>query len=86
MFNSCFQLSDYKSPKNVKFDPYFATSPLTRESALSVLNNLYDFTVNPEKLNAANYYRVITFSRTTKELLTTEDLKIATDKGWTIAS
>lgn len=52
----------------------FANSPLTRESALVILNGLA-----PRETNGN-----VTFSTTTKNLLTDEDRAIATNKGWTI--
>ena len=56
----------------------FAQSPLTRESALSVINHLKDISGTGTTLT-------VTFSSTTKALLTDEDKAIATQKGWTIA-
>ena len=52
----------------------FSNSPLTRESALVILNGLA-----PRETNGN-----VTFSTTTKNLLTDEDRAIATNKGWTI--
>ncbi|MCD7721791.1 MAG: DUF285 domain-containing protein, partial [Prevotellaceae bacterium] len=53
-----------------------SSCPLTRESALVFLNGL---------ASGCKYDMTITFSSTTYALLTDEDIKIATDKGWTVA-
>ena len=51
---------------------------LPRESSLNVINNLYDIVAkgcNTQKIR---------FNQLAKAKLTTDDIKIATDKGWTI--
>ncbi len=51
---------------------------LPRESSLNVINNLYDIAAkgcNTQKIR---------FNQLAKAKLTTDDIKIATDKGWTI--
>ena len=54
----------------------FSTNPkLTKESLLSILNNLP--TISSTK--------TVTLGSTNLAKLTASDIKIATDKGWTVA-
>lgn len=71
----------HKSSYSNNYDLYFTESPLTRESAMSVINNVYDC-----KGNGQTGKRTITFKASTYNLLSADDIAIATNKGWTIAS
>lgn len=62
---------------NIKANICFDWSPLTRESALVVINGLADLTNSDTQ--------TITFSGTTKALLTEEDKTLITSKNWTLA-
>lgn len=59
----------------IKAGMSFSSSPLTRETALVILNGLVDGETG-----------TITFSDTTMALLTEDDIAIGTDKGWTITA
>ena len=76
-FLNCTKLTDITVYGEIPVSISFAQSPLTRESALSVLNHLKDISGTGTTLTA-------TFSPTTKELLEDEDKAIATQKGWTV--
>ena len=94
MFRNCSKLTNLKFMKNVgksftsstsannswkSFD--FTGSPLlTKESAMSIINNLYDLTLN----NAQPQY--VKFHKNTRALLTDEEIAIATMKNWNITS
>lgn len=56
----------------------FLCCPLTEESALVVLNGLYDMTGSSSVLT-------MIFSKTTYDLLTEEDIAIGTNKNWCIS-
>lgn len=77
-FTQCSSLEDVTFEGVIGQNISFAQSPLTRESALSVINHLKDISGTGTTLT-------VTFSSTTKALLTDEDKAIATQKGWTIA-
>ena len=74
MFSGCTSLTNCGGFKNLRVDMDLGSCPLTHESAMNVIN----------KLN--NYSRTLTFSKVTYDTLSKADIKIATDKGWTIAS
>lgn len=94
MFRGCKKLTNLKFMKNVgksftsstsannmwkSFD--FTGSPLlTKESAMSIINNLYDLTLN----NAPQQY--VKFHKNTRALLIDEEIAIATMKNWNITS
>lgn len=73
IFSGCTSLSNIKSCKTISSSVSFSDSPLTRESAIKVINAL-----NPEVVGT------LTLKASTKELLTDEDELIATNKGWQI--
>lgn len=77
-FRECTNLENVTFEGVIGQNISFAQSPLTRESALSVINHLKDVSSTGTTLT-------VTFSPTTKALLTDEDKAIATQKGWTIA-
>jgi surface protein len=92
MFGNCNALTNLKFGYNLgqaysksssgsSYDLYFTESPLTYESAMSVINNVYDC-----KANGHTQKRTITFKASTYNLLSADDIAIATNKGWTIAS
>ena len=72
MFGSCSSLTDLKFGKNFKTELDLSWSPLSHESALSVINGL-------TKVNELQY---ITFSKQTYATLSEEEIKKATDKNW----
>ncbi len=59
-------------------DVSFSASPLTIESALSVINALKDY-------SETETTHTLTLSDTTKAYLSDSDIAIATQKGWTVA-
>ena len=59
-----------------RFD--LSSCPLTKESALDVLNKLADRTATTNK-------PTLRLKSTVKALLSDDEIKIATDKGWTVA-
>ena len=77
-FVSCSKLKNIVIDGIIAASISFSNSPLTRESALSVINHLKDVKDTGTTLT-------VTFSSTTKALLTDEDKAIATQRGWTIA-
>lgn len=92
MFANCKALNNLKFGYNLgqaysktsassNYDLYFTESPLSYESAMSVINNVYDC-----KGNGHTGKRTITFKASTYNLLSADDIAIATNKGWTIAS
>lgn len=60
----------------IKYSISIPQSPLTRASALVLINGL----------DTVSTTQTITFSATTYALLTSDDIAIATGKGWTVAS
>ena len=79
MFNSCFKLSVINWPAVWSLAKYARTfdlspCPLNHDSCLALFNALQDCSGRTVKL-----------STTTKELMSADELKIATDKGVTIA-
>lgn len=77
-FRDCGKLENVTFEGVIGQNIDFSDSPLTRKSALSVINHLKDVSGTGTTLT-------VTFSSTTKVLLTDEDKAIATQKGWTIA-
>lgn len=77
MLINCASLTDLQFGKNLKVNIDMRWSPLTHASALSVIDGL-------ATLSATN--QGIVFSTTTYSTLTTAEIKVATDKGWTVAS
>ena len=83
MFNSCSSLTSLTLGANwasnnsiTSFDLSYC--PLTKESVLDVLNKLADRTATTNK-------PTLKLKSTVKALLSDEEIKIATDKGWTVA-
>lgn len=74
MFDSCFSLTDIKFGKNLKTSIEFYNSPLSHESALSVIDGLAK--VKEEQ--------TIWFSDETVKLLTDEDKKKIAEKNWSL--
>lgn len=81
MFASCNKLTTITGTmQNIKVDISLSSSPLTEASAMVVINGLYDFAAAGDTST-----HTVSFSSTTKALLTDDDKAVATDKGWTIA-
>lgn len=93
MFNQCYKLVNFGGLKNLgqAYDisqpenyQYYTlalnnSSALTHESLMNVINNLYDIAskgCNPQKLILGN---------TLLAKLTSEEIAIATNKGWTVS-
>ena len=74
-FYGCTSLTDCGGFKNLLYDIDLRYSPLTHESAMNIINKV-----------ATTNGHTITFSKVTYDTLSKADIKIATDKGWTIAS
>jgi surface protein len=78
MFNNCVALTTITGViSGIKISLSFSSSPLSRESALVIINGLADLT--------GETAQTLTLSSTTKVLLTDADKLIATNKNWTIA-
>ena len=80
MFGACYSLtsltlgSDWASNSSIKtFD--LSACPLTHDSCLDVFNKL------ATKTSSAT----LTLNSTTKALMSEDEIKIATDKGWTVS-
>ena len=83
MFRACSRLTSLTLGPNwasnnsiTSFDLSYC--PLTKESVLDVLNKLADRTATTSK-------PTLKLKSTVKALLSDEEIKIATDKGWTVA-
>ena len=78
-FGYCYALTTINGTiTGIKTDIYFENSPLTHDTALMLLNGLYDLTGGTQQ--------TITFSASTYATLTAEDIAIATNKNWQVAS
>jgi surface protein len=78
MFYNCAALTTITGViSGIKISLSFSSSPLSRESALVIINGLADLT--------GETAQTLTLSSTTKVLLTDADKLIATNKNWTIA-
>lgn len=75
MFYGCTSLTDCGGFKDLRISIDLSACPLTHESAMNIINKV-----------ATTNGQTITFSKVTYDTLSAEDIKIATDKGWTIAS
>lgn len=77
MFGDCTNLANIVGTiTGIKYGMTFADSPLTRNSALVILDGLDSSSPN----------HTIKFKASTYNLLTEDDIAIATDKGWSVAS
>ena len=74
MFCNCESLTDLKFGKNLKVSLNLNESPLTHESAMSVIDGLAE----------VKEQQTLTFSQKTYNTLTAENIKLATDKNWRI--
>jgi surface protein len=78
MFNNCYALTTITGViSGIKISLNISHSPLSRESALVIINGLADLTEGTAQ--------TLTLSSKTKVLLTDADKLIATNKNWTIA-
>lgn len=75
MFARCTALTDLKMGYNVQTRIDFSVSPLTHDSALSVINSL-------SKVQST---QTVIFKKTTYATLTNDEIAIATSKGWNVA-
>lgn len=75
MFQSCISLKNLVFGTNCRVSMNFSQSPLTHESALSVINGLAD----------VEEAQTVTFSKATYNTLSEEEIALATSKGWNIA-
>lgn len=76
MFSNNKALTDLKFGYNLATSISFKSSPLSHESALSVINGLADI----------KKAETITFKQSTYDTLTEDEIALATSKGWTIIS
>lgn len=77
VFGDCVALANITGTIiGIKHSIIFTDSPLTRDSALVILNGLDSSSPNNK----------IKFKASTYNLLTEDDIAIATDKGWSVAS
>ena len=75
LLSGCYSLTDLKFGKNLKISLKLYDSPLSHESALSVIDGLAEVEEQQEVL----------FSEETYKTLTAEEIKKATDKNWEIS-
>lgn len=86
MFDKCTSLTDFGGLKDIGKNGHwsrtvsFSDCPLTYQSALNVLNDLWNLK------GTVMSGRKLQFSAQTYNLLTLEDIKIGTDKGWSIVA
>lgn len=79
LFHSGFPNVKYSKNDNYY---YYNFPNLTRESYLSIFNNLYDFTGNNETPTSSQ--GKLKFNSNIANVCTQEDINIAINKGWTI--
>ena len=74
--NNCSQLNSFYAPKNinVSLSNFTASTLLTSEHLMSIINNL----------NTVSSTQTLTIGAKNLAKLTSDEIKIATDKGWTI--
>ena len=59
---------------------------LTHDSLMSIINNLYDLNLSYDVANGGTLYtQSLTLGSSNKAKLTSAEIKIATDKGWTVS-
>lgn len=74
-----------KNYSNYKLDLSRCTK-LSNESLMSVINNLYDLNLTYDVANGGTLYtQALVLGSTNLAKLTTEEIAIATDKGWTVS-
>ena len=83
MFDGCSSLTSLTlgvnwASNNSIYSFDLSSCPLTKESVLDVLNKLADRTATTNK-------PILKLKSTVKALLSEDEIKIATDKGWTVA-
>ena len=98
-FGNCTNLTNFKSPKNVgkaftqksnNYQPYQQTysssTKLTHESLMDIINNLYDLNLIHNTANGGTLYtQKLTLGATNMAKLTSQEIAIATSKGYTVA-
>ena len=63
-----------------------SSSQLTRDSLMSVINNLYDLNLTYDVANGGTLYsQQLVLGSTNLAKLTAEEIAIATNKGWTVS-
>ena len=73
--NSCIALTDFKAPKNISANISFQyCTALTHDSLMSIINNLATVTST----------KTLTLGTTNLAKLSSEEVAIATNKGWTV--
>lgn len=99
IFTNCKNLKNLKSFKNlgkgytsktVNYSSYILDlsycTLLTYESLMDVINNLYDLNLTYDVANGGTLYtQSLKLGATNMAKLTAEEIKIATDKGWTVS-
>lgn len=87
IYSNSTYLTYHSGFPNVKYSKndnyyYYYLPNLTRESYLSIFNNLYDFTGNNETPTSSQ--GKLKFNSNIANVCTQEDINIAINKGWTI--
>jgi surface protein len=82
-------LGGFKNLKSSFKSNFLENMPnLTNDSLMNVINNLYDWKTNPEGLDPYDYQtdeqQVLKFGLTNLAKLTSSQITIATNKGWTL--
>lgn len=90
MFYGCTNLATITFPGSSSFPLSYVgfenCNNLTSDTIANILDALYDFTNDPSSLadNGITYSKKVKFSRTAYDALTEDQIKTATDKGWTV--
>ena len=97
-FNACIDLENLKGFKNLgkgytqktannsNYTLNLSYSDLTVESLLDIINNLYDLNLTYDVANGGTLYtQTLQLGSGNKNKLTTDEIAIATNKGWTVS-
>ena len=98
IFIGCSSLSDFGGLKNIgksftqtsnnyyNYEIRIFSSPLTHESLMNIINNLYDLNLTYNVAGGGTLYtQLLVLGDTNLNKLTAEEIAIATNKGWTVS-
>lgn len=97
MFANCPKLTNFGGLKDAgkaftqasanysKYSISFYEFPLTHESLMNIINNLYDLKVAYSASGSTLYTQRLMLGSTNIAKLTSTEIAIATDKGWTVS-
>ena len=89
-YSNLTTLGGFKNLKSSFKSDFLENMPnLTVNSLMNVINGLYDWKTNPEGLDPYDYQtdeqQVLSFGSTNLAKLTSSQISIATNKGWTLS-